>query len=392
MIVAAILGYGTVGSGVAEVLETNRESIAANVGEAIEVKYIVDVRDFPEDARRGLIVKDFSVVEADPEVRVVVETIGGLGVAQEFTRRALEAGKSVVTSNKELVAKKGTELLAIAREKGVNYLFEASVGGGIPIIRPLTQCLAANRIDEIYGILNGTTNYILTEMFRKGVPMESALQRAQELGYAERDPSADILGVDACRKICILSDLCFGCWVDPDRVRARGIRDIAPEDVALAEQWGCSIKLLGRALRREGGIYAYVEPHLVSRDHLLSEVSGVMNAVAVRGNAIGEAIFYGAGAGKLPTASAVCADVMDVAKADGTRREMGWSPAREGWLGDIRRLPSRWFVRCGQVPAWAEESVSGAAGSAFVTPAMSEEELEARLGDLAVSACYRILD
>jgi len=395
----AVLGFGTVGSGVVEVMEQNAAFIEKNAGEALEVKYIVDVRDFPGSPYADRLVKDFSLVEKDPEVSIVVETIGGVGVAYEFTKRSLLAGKSVVTSNKELVATKGLELLGIARERNLNYLFEASVGGGIPIIRPITQCLAANRIDEIFGILNGTTNYILTEMITQGRSFADALKSAQELGYAEQDPSADIEGKDACRKISILSDLCFGEETDPALVPTEGITGVTLEDVKLAAGLGYRIKLLGRAVRREdGGFSAYVAPHLLSEKLLLSRVDGVMNGIVVRGNALGESMFYGAGAGKLPTASAVVADVMDAARHSERRRDIGWGPAVPGQLRDAGELKTRWFVRAALKPEEAQEkygnvifarSVDEAGQIAFLTEAMDAQAVRA-CGEAA--ARFRVIE
>ena len=257
----AIMGFGTVGSGVAEVLRMNGESIARKLGEPLRLQYILDVRDLSATEYAGVAVKDFSVLESDPNLDVVVESIGGAKVALDFTRRALMAGKHVVTSNKELVAAHGKELLAIAREKNVNYLFEASVGGGIPVLRPLFQCLAGNQIEEVVGILNGTTNYILTRMVKGGVPFGEALQEAQAKGYAEQNPAADVEGLDAGRKICILSDLAWGKEVRPEAISIRGISDLDLEDVAVADRAGYRVKLLGRALRLPGGRQAaYVSP------------------------------------------------------------------------------------------------------------------------------------
>ena len=400
MIKIAVLGFGTVGSGVVEVIHENAAGIARNAADEIQVKYIVDVRDFPGNPYEKLVVHDFAVVEQDPEVRIVVETIGGVGVAYAFTKRCLEAGKSVVTSNKELVATHGQELLALAREKNVNYLFEASVGGGIPIIRPITQCLAANEIDEIYGILNGTTNYILTEMIQSGATFEAALKQAQQNGFAEQNPAADIEGHDACRKICILSDLCFGSQVDPDSIRTEGITGVTLQDVRYAARIGCKIKLLGRALRVDADhITAYVAPHLLPDSSLLSNVSGVMNGIVVHGNALGEAMFYGAGAGKRPTASAVVADVIDAAKHQNARKYLGWDPAVPGFVVDAETLASRWYVR-----AAADEAAVRAAFPtaeiiacedgvcAFVAEKQTGNELTARAKALELGARLRILD
>ena len=327
MVNVAILGFGTVGSGVAEVLTTNGGLIDQRVENLVRLKYILDVRDFPDSPYRDCFVKDFGVIESDPEVDIVVETIGGATVALDFTTRALKAGKSVVSSNKELVATHGYELLQLAREHGVSYLFEASVGGGIPILRPLTSCLAANELSQVTGILNGTTNYILTRMIKAGLTFEQALKEAQENGYAERDPSADVDGHDACRKICILAALAFGQHVYPDQVPTQGIRGVTLADVAYADSCGYKIKLLGRAIReREGKLCAFVAPHLVPASNPLSGVEDVFNAISVTGNAIGDVMFYGRGAGKLPTASAVVADVIDIAKDLKTARCAVWGP------------------------------------------------------------------
>ena len=294
----AIMGFGTVGSGVAEVLRMNAASIAEKLGEPLNLKYILDVRDLSATPYGEIAVKDFAVLENDPDLEVVVESIGGARVALEFTRRALLAGKHVVTSNKELVASHGRELLAIAKEKNVNYLFEASVGGGIPVLRPLFQCLAGNRIEEVVGILNGTTNYILTRMVRGGVSFEDALKEAQAKGYAEQNPAADVEGLDAGRKICILSDLAWGKEVLPERIHTQGISGLDLQDVAIADRAGYRVKLLGRALRlADGRQAAYVAPHLVPQDCPVAPVDDVFNAIMIRGNAVGDVMFYGRGAG-----------------------------------------------------------------------------------------------
>ena len=346
MVNVAILGFGVVGSGVAEVLDTNERHIEGKVDDLIRLKYILDVRDFPDSPFAGKVVHDFSVIEQDPEVSIVVETIGGAKVALDFTRRALQAGKSVITSNKELVAEHGCELLRLAQEKGVSYLFEASVGGGIPIIRPLNQCLAANEIEEITGILNGTTNYILTRMIRAGLSFDDALREAQANGYAEQDPTADIEGHDACRKICILASLAFGRHIYPRQVPTEGITGVTLADVAYADSCGKKLKLLGRAIRRtDGKVCAYVAPHLVDRENPLSGVEDVFNAIAVRGNAIGDVMFYGRGAGKLPTASAVVADVIDAAKHRDEKKRMFWAEGGDDTAVPPDGLESRWYLR-----------------------------------------------
>ena len=346
MVKVAIMGHGTVGSGVYEVFEMNAEKIARTVGEPVEVKYVLDLRDFSSLSYADKFVNDFSIIENDPEVTVVAEVMGGVGAAYQFTRRCLEAGKSVCTSNKELVATKGDELLKIAEEHGVNYMFEASVGGGIPIIRPMLQCLAANEFNQICGILNGTTNYILTQMIHNGVTFEDALRQAQVNGYAEKDPTADIEGHDACRKICILSDLAYGDKFDPDTVSCEGITKITLEDVTNADKLGCVIKLLGRSVRCEDGTaYAYVAPHLIHKESPLAPVEDVFNAIMVDGNATGEVMFYGKGAGKLATASAVVADMLDSIEHRDSRRRIMWGNGSKNLLRPLDTLRSAWYVR-----------------------------------------------
>ena len=343
----AVMGYGTVGSGVVEVFDKNHESIVKrSTQSALEIRYILDLRDFPGDPNADKFIKDFNIILNDPEVKIVVETMGGLHPAFEFVSSLLKAGKSVVTSNKELVAAKGYELLKMAEENNVNFLFEASVGGGIPIIRPITQCLAANEIDEIAGILNGTTNFILTMMIEKQMSFEDALKLAQDNGYAEKDPTADIEGQDACRKICILASLCFGKHVYPDSVHTEGITKIALEDVAYVRNYGGVIKLLGRAKRLDNGkISAMVSPAVVMDGSQLASVRDVFNAILVRGDAFGDVVFYGKGAGKLPTASAVVADVIDCAKHVGRKKAFGWGPSEDDYVVDYKTLPTSLYVR-----------------------------------------------
>jgi homoserine dehydrogenase len=399
----AILGFGTVGSGVHELIKTNGEGIKNRAGDSINVKYILDIRDFSGHPDFALFTKDFDKILNDESVKVIAEVIGGLEPAYTFTKKALMKGKSVVTSNKELVATKGHELIAIAKERNVNYLFEASVGGGIPIIRPITQCLAANEIDEIYGILNGTTNYILTEMIQFGASFEQALKQARDNGFAERDPSDDIEGHDTCRKICILSDLCFGRHVYPEEVPTQGISSVTPADVEYARRLGYKIKLLGRALRTgKNTITAYVAPHFINKTSLLSNVDGVMNGIVVHGNAIGEAMFYGAGAGKLPTASAVVADVIDAVKHFNARKYLDWEDSTPGFVTDSDELPSRWYVRTGA----SLEQIGRAFGNvkfinypaadpgeyAFATQEMTGRQLKNRIQGLEIRSAFRILD
>ena len=326
MINIALLGFGTIGSGTAEVLKRNAEACKAKAGDDINVKYILDLRDFPDSEFGDRVVHDFDVIVNDPEVKVVVEMMGGSHPAYEFSVAALKAGKSVVTSNKEVVANFGCELLALAKENNVRYLFEASVGGGIPIIRAMTESLAGNEICEINGILNGTTNYILTQMKTYGKTMAEALKEAQEKGYAEANPDADILGIDACRKICILSALAFGELVASDLVLTKGITEITTEDVEKAEANGQAIKLVARAAKTpEGKLYMAVSPVAVNNENPLSTVNDVFNAVLVRGNTLGDVMFYGAGAGSLPTASAVVADIIDICRC------LDNQPAQQQW-------------------------------------------------------------
>lgn len=403
MVNVAILGFGTVGSGVAEVLTKNSGSIAQRTRDLINLKYILDVRDFPGSPFADKFVKDFSEIENDPEVDIVVETIGGATIAKEFTERALRAGKSVVTSNKELVATCGYDLLQIAKEKKVSYLFEASVGGGIPIIRPLSQCLAANEIMEVYGILNGTTNYILTRMIKAGLPFEVALKEAQDNGYAERDPSADIEGHDACRKICILSAIAFGRHVYPEQVPTEGITGVTLADVDYAAAAGKKIKLLGRAIMNEDGkVTAYVAPHLVDQSNPLAGVEDVFNAITVKGDAIGDVMFYGRGAGKLPTASAVVADVIDAAKHIHTKKYLDWAQGGEEVCKAPDGLTSRWYVRANsgaddvaEVLDMVDFLKSDAAVEgeiAFLTGEMTRGELDEKLTGLNALSVMRVLD
>ena len=356
----AIMGFGTVGSGVAEVLRMNGAAIAEKLGEPLRLKYILDVRDLSATPYADAAVKDFAVLENDPELDVVVESIGGARVALDFTRRALLAGKHVVTSNKELVATHGKELLAIAREKNVNYLFEASVGGGIPVLRPLFQCLAGNQIQEIVGILNGTTNYILTRMVKGGVTFAEALKEAQSKGYAEANPAADVEGLDAGRKICILSDLAWGREVRPEDISIQGISHLDLKDVDIASKAGYRVKLLGRALRLEDGRQAaYVAPHLVPEDCPIAPVDDVFNAIMIRGNAVGDVMFYGRGAGDLPTASAVMGDVLDALAHRAKRRDLGWSESAP-LIRQEQDLPLFWYLRSESAPEGGEKLAEGA--------------------------------
>lgn len=407
---AAILGHGVVGSGVAELLIGHADRIAGRAGEPIEVKYILDIREFPELSYADRFTRDFEQIVSDPEVGIVIEVIGGLHPAYDFVARALREGKSVVTSNKELVAVKGCELLKLADEKNVNFLFEASVGGGIPIIRPISQCLAANDINEIAGILNGTTNFILTKMISDGMTFDDALFLAQRNGYAERDPSADVDGIDACRKICILAALCFGKHVYPESVYTEGIRKIDLADVEYARSWGGVIKLIARAkLLEDGRVSVMVSPAFVRAHSQLATVDDVFNAILVRGDAIGDVVFYGKGAGKMPTASAVVADVIDCAKHMERKKFFGWQESEPGYVADRLDNVIPFYVRL--LTDNAAETIARAGREfgdidmltrsnapdgeiAFVTDAIREGDFESKLGRLGadVKSVIRITD
>ncbi len=343
----AVLGHGVVGSGVLEVLISHANSISKRAKEDIHVKRILDLREFPGLLYSDCFTKDFQEILNDPEIKIVVEVMGGLEPAFSYVKACLENGKSVVTSNKELVAQKGAELLALAQKNNLNFLFEASVGGGIPIIRPISQCLAANEMTEIAGILNGTTNFILTKMIREHMAFDDALALAQKLGYAERDPSADVEGIDACRKICILASLAFGSHVYPDSVHTEGITAITKEDVGYAGAWGSVIKLIGEVKKLENGrVHIQVAPMFISRESQLANVDDVFNGILVRGDATGDVVFYGKGAGKLPTASAVVADVIDcVRHLKSDRKILYWEDAKPDYVQPWEDTPQDVFVR-----------------------------------------------
>ncbi len=397
MIKIAILGYGVVGSGVYEILRKNEKSIAKKAGnKTLEVKYILDLRDFPDHENPALFTKNFDDILNDPEVSIVVEVMGGLTPAFEFSKAALLAGKNVITSNKELVAEYGTELMAIAKENNVNYLFEASVGGGIPIIRPLSQCLLANEIEEIYGILNGTTNYILTKMVTEGADFADALLEAQRLGYAERNPEADVEGHDARRKIAILASLSSGKYVDWKQVATEGITKITRSDVAFAEKYNAVIKLIGMAKTLENGqVYIRVAPMVIPKTNQLSDVNDVFNAILVKGDSIGDVMFYGRGAGKMPTASAVVADVIDAAKHIHINKLITWKKVEENFITDPETVPCRYFVRANSADVINNFNNAEALGSEngewfFITQYMTEKELKAALKD--GGAFLRVLD
>lgn len=346
MVKVAVMGHGVVGSGVVEVLMKNRDGIAKRAKEEIEVKYILDLRDFPDLPYADRFVKDVNVIIDDPEVEIVVECMGGVKPAFDFCMNCLKAGKSVVTSNKELVAAKGQELLAVAQEKNLNFLFEASVGGGIPIIRPICQCMAANEISAVAGILNGTTNFILTKMITENMSFDDALMLAQNLGYAEKNPTADVDGHDACRKICILASLVCGRHVYPDNVYVEGIRNITLDDVAYAEKFNAAIKLIGYfKVQKDGRLQISVAPRMVAKSMPLAGVNDVFNAICVVGDATDEVMFYGKGAGKLPTASACVADVIDCVKHRKARKYLYWEPAEEGMIADYHDEVCAMYMR-----------------------------------------------
>lgn len=345
MINIAVLGYGTIGSGVIEVLKTNGESIAKRAGDQIHVKYILDRKEFPGDPIMEKLVKDINIILNDNDVKIVVEVMGGVEPAYSFVKSALLNGKSVITSNKELVAKHGAELLDIAKERDLNFLFEASVGGGIPIIRPLNQSLTADEIVEITGILNGTTNYILSKMSEEGLDFDTALKNAQDMGYAERDPSADVEGHDACRKIAILSSLAYGMQVDYEDIYTEGITHITDIDIKYAKALGARIKLFATSVREnDDHVYAMVAPMMIKATHPLFSVNDVFNGIFVRGNVIGDVMFYGSGAGKLPTASAVVADIVDAAKHLNKNIWTIWS-SKKLELTDVKHIEHRFFIR-----------------------------------------------
>ena len=353
----AILGAGTVGGSCAQILLRDAAVLEKNAGEALELAYVVDLRDMPDAPFHDKMVKDFAVVEADPEVFLVIEAIGGCGAALNFVRRSLEAGKHVVTSNKQLVAEHGTQLLALAKAHGVSFLFEASVGGGIPVLHPLSQCLGANEIYEVRGILNGTTNFILTQMLEHGQSYEAALRDAQTRGYAEQDPTADVEGIDAGRKVCILADMMFGKNVDPSRVRMTGISAITAVDAAFAEAAGMKLRLLGRAVRQGQALTVFVSPHFIAGTQPLAPISGVLNAVEVLGSSVGAVLFSGPGAGGPATASAVLADVIDIVRNPGRSQPVSW-PAEPAALCDPEEFESPFFFRT-RLPKEACEQALG---------------------------------
>ncbi|MGN0558268.1 MAG: homoserine dehydrogenase [Acutalibacteraceae bacterium] len=346
MVSIAIMGHGVVGSGVAEIITTHKNKLYTSIGEEVYIKRILDLREFPDSPLADRFTKNFEDIINDREIRIVVEVMGGINPAYDFVKRSLKAGKSVVTSNKELVAAKGAELLQIAKDNNANFLFEASVGGGIPIIRPMSQCLVANIVDEIAGILNGTTNFILTKMIDEGMDFDTALKLAQELGYAERNPEADVEGHDACRKICILASLAFGKHVYPEYVHTEGITKITLKDVKYAAAWGGVIKLIGKVKMLENGkMDILVAPMFVPCKSQLANIDDVFNGIMVRGDCTGDVVFYGKGAGKLPTASAVVADVIDCCKHLKTRKYLFWTDGDGSSVIDYKDSVSAFYVR-----------------------------------------------
>lgn len=395
----AALGYGTVGSGVVEVLDTNAESIAKKAGQPVEIKSVLDLRDFPGDPIQEKIVHDIDLIINDEEIDIVVEVMGGIEPAFTFVKRALEAGKSVCTSNKALVAAHGPELLAMAKERNLNFMFEASVGGGIPIIRPLNQSLTADEISNITGILNGTTNYILTKMSREGSSYEEVLKEAQELGYAERNPEADVEGYDACRKIAILTSLAFGSTVKFEEIYTEGITHITTKDFAYADKLGCVVKLLATSCKKDGKVYAMTAPFMIDSTHPLYNVNDVLNGIYVKGNVIGDVMFFGAGAGKLPTASAVVADVVDCVKHKGKNVMTIWSSEKLS-LGSADDEVRSFFVRAyndkedkvkeifGDVDIIKAEGLDDEFG--FITSEMTEKEFKEKSENVGIISRIRI--
>ena len=397
MIKAAVMGYGTIGSGVVEVLDINRKSIAKRAGEGIEVKYVLDIREFPGDPIQDKIVHDYTVIANDPEVQIVVETMGGVEPAYTFVKAMLEAGKHVTTSNKALVADKGAELIALAKEKNVNFMFEASVGGGIPVIRTILDALTADEIEEITGILNGTTNYMMTKMSRDGSEFADVLKDAQEKGYAEKDPTADIEGYDACRKIAILTSLVCGQQVNFEEIHTEGITKVSAVDMKYAAQMGRAVKLLASSKKTPEGYAVMVAPFLLSAEHPLYNVNDVFNAVFVHGNVLGDAMFYGSGAGKLPTASAVVADMVDIARHIDCNIPLEWNPDKIR-LAEFGNMKNAFFVRTSSDKKEAEDAfgavtyvdagVEGECG--FITAEMTEAEFAAKAEKIVTLSVIRV--
>lgn len=386
----AVMGYGTVGSGVVEII--NKRDLG------LDVKYILDLRDFPGDENASKFTKDFNDILTDTTVEIVVETMGGQNPAFDFVSKCLKAKKHVVTSNKELVAERGLELITLAKENNVNFMFEASVGGGIPIIRPLTFCLKANNIRSINGILNGTTNFILTKMINENMSFDTALKIAQDNGYAEKDPTADVEGHDACRKICILSALAFGNHVYPKNVHCEGITKISLDDVANVSKIGAAIKLIGTAEKQDDGkIYILVSPAVVLKESQLNSVSDVFNAVLVDGDATDEVMFFGKGAGKLPTASAVVADALDCAEHSVTRRPIFWGPEKPELIADYKTVGNKYYLRLKSADKEAvlaafpnSQVIDDASDISIITENITENNLLEKTKSLGAELCAMI--
>ena len=391
----AILGHGVVGSGVVELFYKNKKSIEKRAGTEMDIKYILDLRDFPDSPYKDKFTKDFNDIVNDDEVSAVAECMGGVEPAFTFVKACLEKGKSVSTSNKELVAEKGDILLKAAKEHNCNFFFEASVGGAIPIIRPLHKCLAANDIDKVAGILNGTTNFILTKMYNDNMPFADALKLAQELGYAEKDPTADIEGHDACRKICIISSLVFGKHVYPKDVYTKGISDMKLCDVAAADVLGHSVKLIASVRKTSNGkILPAVMPMLVSYDSIIAGVNDVFNAVLVYGDGIDQAMFYGRGAGKLPTASAVMGDVIETVKLEGTEGSQTWeSSSDNSFIDCIDNFSAHWYFRIPSGSASPEGSYEHEDGISFITDdVLTFKEASAKSSEIGALACIPVFE
>lgn len=395
---AAVLGYGTVGSGVVEVIDRNGSQIEARVGEGIEVKYILDLRDFPGDKHEAQVVHDVNVILEDEEISIVCETMGGVEPAYTFTKNALLKGKSVCTSNKELVAAHGPELIRIAKENNCSYLFEASCGGGIPVIRTMTEALSSEKIDSIMGILNGTTNYILTKMDKEGADFAQVLKEAQEKGYAERNPEADVEGYDVCRKIAILSSLMKGSYVKYEDIYTEGITKISADDFKYAKKMDMAVKLIALAKQQEDGFYAMVSPFLISREHPFYCVNDVFNAVFVHSNMLGDSMYYGRGAGKLPTASAVVADLVECACNAGRHVAIRWEETN-AQVASCGQMVRRFFVRTQAEQAQIEKVFgqvtlvdAGIAGEyGFVTEPMTEDDFAKKAEEIQVISRIRLL-
>lgn len=400
MIQVAVLGYGTVGGGVVQVIDDNKDAISTRVAEGINVKYILDLRDFPGDPNESKVVHDYNIILNDPEIKVISETMGGVKPAYDFTKAALEKGISVCTSNKELVANHGPELIKIAKEHNCSYLFEASVGGGIPIIRPINSSLTAEKIDGITGILNGTTNYILTKMENEGSKFEDVLKEAQDLGYAERNPEADVEGYDACRKIAILTSLMSGKNMNYEDVYTEGITKITADDFKYAKEMGRTIKLFGLSREEDGLYYAMVSPFMLPKTHPMAMVNDVFNGIFVHSNMLGDSMYYGRGAGKLPTASAVVGDIIDCARNIGSTVPVIWD-AEAIPQKNIDDVKGRFFVR---VPMDAHEEALGAFETvstvksvvdgefAFTTEPMTEADFKKKADKVGIISRIRLVD